>query len=170
MGNRSATAPPTTFTPPVIDHCRQPSGSRRLGGWRSRRPSAPRPSAGACYGHSAANWEKRLLLTMHHIVSDLWSMGILIRELAALYEASPLEVLTASGTLSSTQTLLSRQRQCRGGTPNSASLLAAAGRRSCCARVTRPTSTAANLHWEKQSLLLPKDGGAEVLSLRGHPL
>jgi amino acid adenylation domain-containing protein len=28
-----------------------------------------------------------LLLTMHHIVSDGWSMGVLIRELAALYEA-----------------------------------------------------------------------------------
>ena len=28
-----------------------------------------------------------LLLTMHHIVSDLWSAGILIREVAALYQA-----------------------------------------------------------------------------------
>ncbi|MBW4575237.1 MAG: amino acid adenylation domain-containing protein [Aphanothece sp. CMT-3BRIN-NPC111] len=28
-----------------------------------------------------------LLLTMHHIVSDGWSMGVLIQELAALYEA-----------------------------------------------------------------------------------
>ncbi|MBZ4423315.1 non-ribosomal peptide synthetase, partial [Myxococcus sp. RHSTA-1-4] len=28
-----------------------------------------------------------LLLTMHHIVSDGWSMGVLIREMAALYEA-----------------------------------------------------------------------------------
>jgi amino acid adenylation domain-containing protein len=31
--------------------------------------------------------EHMLLLTMHHIVSDGWSIGILIRELAALYEA-----------------------------------------------------------------------------------
>jgi amino acid adenylation domain-containing protein len=31
--------------------------------------------------------EHVLLLTMHHIVSDGWSMGVLIRELAALYEA-----------------------------------------------------------------------------------
>ncbi|NEQ48312.1 MAG: amino acid adenylation domain-containing protein [Leptolyngbya sp. SIOISBB] len=28
-----------------------------------------------------------LLLTMHHIISDGWSMGVLIRELAALYDA-----------------------------------------------------------------------------------
>jgi amino acid adenylation domain-containing protein len=31
--------------------------------------------------------EHLLLLTMHHIVSDGWSMGVLIREMAALYEA-----------------------------------------------------------------------------------
>src|SRR5919199_263585 len=31
--------------------------------------------------------EHVLLLVMHHIVSDGWSMGVLIRELAALYEA-----------------------------------------------------------------------------------
>ncbi|HEX8349346.1 MAG TPA: condensation domain-containing protein, partial [Hymenobacter sp.] len=31
--------------------------------------------------------EHVLLLTMHHIVSDGWSMGVMIRELAALYEA-----------------------------------------------------------------------------------
>jgi len=31
--------------------------------------------------------ESVVLLTMHHIVSDGWSMGILIRELATLYEA-----------------------------------------------------------------------------------
>jgi condensation domain-containing protein len=31
--------------------------------------------------------EHVLLLTMHHIVSDGWSMGVLVRELAALYEA-----------------------------------------------------------------------------------
>ncbi|HVG20491.1 MAG TPA: amino acid adenylation domain-containing protein, partial [Blastocatellia bacterium] len=40
-----------------------------------------------------------LLVTMHHIVSDGWSMGVFVRELAALYEAfsegkpSPLEEL-----------------------------------------------------------------------------
>ncbi|HEY3581866.1 MAG TPA: amino acid adenylation domain-containing protein, partial [Pyrinomonadaceae bacterium] len=44
--------------------------------------------------------EHALLVSMHHIVSDLWSMGVLIREVATLYEAyasgaeSPLEELT----------------------------------------------------------------------------
>ena len=28
-----------------------------------------------------------LVLTMHHIISDGWSIGVLVRELAALYEA-----------------------------------------------------------------------------------
>ncbi len=46
-----------------------------------------------------ASEEHRLLLTMHHIVTDGWSTGVLIREVAALYEAysqgqsSPLEEL-----------------------------------------------------------------------------
>ncbi|WP_425274976.1 amino acid adenylation domain-containing protein [Pseudomonas corrugata] len=31
--------------------------------------------------------EHVLLVTMHHIVSDAWSMGVLVKELAALYEA-----------------------------------------------------------------------------------
>ena len=31
--------------------------------------------------------EHILLLTLHHIVSDGWSMGVLIQEMAALYEA-----------------------------------------------------------------------------------
>ncbi|HLL71284.1 MAG TPA: amino acid adenylation domain-containing protein, partial [Pyrinomonadaceae bacterium] len=34
-----------------------------------------------------ADDEHVLLLTMHHIISDAWSMGILIREVATLYEA-----------------------------------------------------------------------------------
>src|SRR5215213_7048183 len=44
--------------------------------------------------------EHVLLLTMHHIVSDGWSMGVLVRELCALYETfsqggeSPLPPLT----------------------------------------------------------------------------
>jgi amino acid adenylation domain-containing protein len=34
-----------------------------------------------------------LLLTLHHIAADGWSIGVLTRELGALYEASPLPVL-----------------------------------------------------------------------------
>ncbi|HKI01669.1 MAG TPA: amino acid adenylation domain-containing protein, partial [Thermoanaerobaculia bacterium] len=37
--------------------------------------------------NGAAGDEHALLLTMHHIVSDGWSMGILIREVAAFYES-----------------------------------------------------------------------------------
>src|SRR4029079_9600435 len=43
--------------------------------------------------------EHRLLLTLHHIVSDGWSLSVLVREVAALYDAfsrglgSPLEEL-----------------------------------------------------------------------------
>ncbi|WP_224242635.1 non-ribosomal peptide synthetase [Hyalangium gracile] len=32
--------------------------------------------------------ESRLLLTMHHIISDGWSIGVLVREMAALYTAA----------------------------------------------------------------------------------
>ncbi|PYP83917.1 MAG: non-ribosomal peptide synthetase [Blastocatellia bacterium AA13] len=42
----------------------------------------------------AAELEHVVLLTMHHIVSDGWSMGILIREVAALYEAFSTEGLS----------------------------------------------------------------------------
>src|SRR5690606_36484376 len=31
--------------------------------------------------------EHIILLTMHHIISDGWSMGVLVREIAALYQA-----------------------------------------------------------------------------------
>src|SRR5205823_6766826 len=42
---------------------------------------------------SAASGEHVLLLAMHHIVSDGWSMGVLLRELRALYEGRSLEPL-----------------------------------------------------------------------------
>ncbi|HVR99673.1 MAG TPA: condensation domain-containing protein, partial [Thermoanaerobaculia bacterium] len=41
-----------------------------------------------------AGREHLLLLTLHHIVSDGWSMGVLLREIAALYSSSPLPELT----------------------------------------------------------------------------
>ncbi len=37
--------------------------------------------------------EHLLFLGMHHIVSDAWSMGVLVREIAALYRQSPLPEL-----------------------------------------------------------------------------
>ncbi len=44
------------------------------------------PPLRACLARLADD-EHVLFLTMHHIISDGWSMGVLIRELAALYEA-----------------------------------------------------------------------------------
>ncbi len=44
------------------------------------------PPLRACLVKSSAD-EHILFLTMHHIISDGWSMGVLIRELAVLYEA-----------------------------------------------------------------------------------
>jgi amino acid adenylation domain-containing protein len=38
-------------------------------------------------GADAATGEHRLLVTVHHIVWDLWSLGIFVRELAVLYPA-----------------------------------------------------------------------------------
>src|SRR5690606_1001452 len=31
--------------------------------------------------------ESRLLLTLHHIIADGWSIGVLVRDLAAFYDA-----------------------------------------------------------------------------------
>ena len=65
--------------------------------------AAVRPGARAAAARDAAaagsEQEHVLLLTMHHIVTDGWSMGVLVRELAALYaacatgQASPLPEL-----------------------------------------------------------------------------
>src|SRR5262249_26291905 len=39
-----------------------------------------------------------LLVTMHHIVSDAWSLGVFVRELAALYGAAVASGGTGEGT------------------------------------------------------------------------
>ncbi len=86
--------------------CRSPSArprpraspARRRAGrstWRAGRSSG-RPCCGS------PSEEHVLLLSMHHIVGDGWSMGVLVRELAALYAAfvqgrpSPLPELPSS--------------------------------------------------------------------------
>ena len=77
---------------PVVDlrSEEEASGRRRCRGWRGRRASGRLIwSAGRCCGRVVAAGESEhvLLLTMHHIVSDGWSMGVLARELGALYAA-----------------------------------------------------------------------------------
>jgi amino acid adenylation domain-containing protein len=49
----------------------------------NRKPQTP----ASRFGASASNPEHILLFTMHHIVSDGWSFGVLTRELTALYAA-----------------------------------------------------------------------------------
>ncbi|HTQ81481.1 MAG TPA: amino acid adenylation domain-containing protein, partial [Thermoanaerobaculia bacterium] len=75
--------------------------SRRLVALESRRPfdlgSGPLLRAmlvvhgethGGAHGEAHGEEDHLLLLTMHHIASDAWSMGVLVRELAALYRAA----------------------------------------------------------------------------------
>ncbi|MEM9292774.1 MAG: amino acid adenylation domain-containing protein [Acidobacteriota bacterium] len=63
--------------------------------WLSTAPAAPAlpaaPAAPALPAGPAARWG--LLLTVHHIVSDGWSMGVLVQELGALYQDLPLPPL-----------------------------------------------------------------------------
>ncbi|RYZ40519.1 MAG: amino acid adenylation domain-containing protein, partial [Myxococcaceae bacterium] len=84
-------APPTPFTLPVTDlssHEDRESEVRRLAGQDGREPFdlARGPLLRASLLRLEAG-EHVLLLDMHHVVSDGWSMDVLVREMAALYEA-----------------------------------------------------------------------------------
>ena len=71
--------------------CRRPRARRRLSSWPAKRPAARsisravRCCAACCCGSPRATTS--LALTLHHIASDGWSMGVLVREVAALYPA-----------------------------------------------------------------------------------
>ena len=78
---------------PVIDHSELGQQSKAAAGERVKRQEA---SAGIQSQHWASHRAKLikqdaedhlLLVTMHHIVSDGWSMGVLVKEVSALYEA-----------------------------------------------------------------------------------
>ena len=79
---------------PVVDLSGLPESRREARGAapgrRGGRP-AVRPRRGVrCCAACCCGWRERstsLLLTLHHIVTDGWSMGVLVRELAALYAA-----------------------------------------------------------------------------------
>ncbi|MFP2931773.1 amino acid adenylation domain-containing protein, partial [Pyxidicoccus sp. 3LG] len=85
--------PVSTFRLPVVELGSLPAGQREAEAHRLATDDAGRPfdlSEGPLFRASLlklAPEDHVLLLTMHHIVSDGWSMGILIRELTSLYES-----------------------------------------------------------------------------------
>ncbi|RYZ36378.1 MAG: non-ribosomal peptide synthetase, partial [Myxococcaceae bacterium] len=84
-------SPPTAFALPVTDlssHEDPEAEVRRLGEQEARASFdlAKGPLLRASLLRLGAR-EHVLLLNMHHIVSDGWSMDVLVREMAALYEA-----------------------------------------------------------------------------------
>jgi len=93
-----AIAPSLTITVPVTDlrdlpEAARPDGGRDAQMQRIAREEARRPfdlNHGPLLRVRLLRLEEQehvLLLSMHHIVSDGWSTGVLIRELAALYRA-----------------------------------------------------------------------------------
>jgi len=86
-------APPATFTLPIVDLRELPSVQREQKAQNLAVEEAEKPfdlARGPLLRIVLLQLDETeyvLLLTMHHIVSDLWSAAILIRELAALYQA-----------------------------------------------------------------------------------
>jgi amino acid adenylation domain-containing protein len=85
--------PARPFALPVVDLGAPPGAEREaealaLAGQEARRPFdlAGGPLLRAALLRLGAD-EHVLLVTLHHIVADGWSLGVLVREVAALYEA-----------------------------------------------------------------------------------
>jgi amino acid adenylation domain-containing protein len=83
--------PPAAFSLPVVDLASHPepqAEAERLAQQEAARPFdlARGPLLRACL-LKLSSQRHVLLMTMHHIVSDGWSMGVLVREMAALYRA-----------------------------------------------------------------------------------
>jgi len=78
---------------PIIDLSTRPEEERETESLRLAREEANRPfdlTAGPLLRAMLIRLEEQkhlLLLTTHHIISDGWSIGILVREIAELYEA-----------------------------------------------------------------------------------
>ncbi|MGE6764045.1 non-ribosomal peptide synthase/polyketide synthase, partial [Corallococcus interemptor] len=78
---------------PVVDLSAQPQEQREEEAWRIVAQEARRPfqlATGPLLRGLLVRLEAEehvLLVTMHHVVSDGWSMGVLVREMAAFYEA-----------------------------------------------------------------------------------
>ncbi|MGZ3461025.1 MAG: condensation domain-containing protein, partial [Archangium sp.] len=86
-------APELTVALPVMDLTHLPESARHPEMLRLAREEASRPfdlTRGPLLRTTLLRLGERehvLLLDMHHVVSDGWSLGVLIREMAALYEA-----------------------------------------------------------------------------------
>ncbi|WP_420125381.1 amino acid adenylation domain-containing protein, partial [Longimicrobium sp.] len=86
-------APFAGFTLPVADLSALDAGARESEATRRAQEHAARPfnlAAGPLFRASLlrlADDEHVLLLCIHHVTSDAWSMGVLYRELSALYDA-----------------------------------------------------------------------------------
>ncbi|MET0625827.1 MAG: amino acid adenylation domain-containing protein, partial [Pyrinomonadaceae bacterium] len=85
--------PPAPVPLPVIDLSDLPEGEREERAQRHVNEEAQRPfdlTAGPLLRAGLVKLGEEdyvALFTMHHIVSDGWSMGVLVREVAALYQA-----------------------------------------------------------------------------------
>jgi len=86
-------APPAPPNLPLVDLAGLPDGMRAAEAKRLAEAESVRPfdlARGPLFRAAVlrlAGDEHAVLLAMHHIVSDGWSMGVLVREIAALYAA-----------------------------------------------------------------------------------
>ncbi|MBZ4423371.1 condensation domain-containing protein, partial [Myxococcus sp. RHSTA-1-4] len=86
-------APPSGFTLPVVDLTHLPTEAREIEARRLTAEESQRPfdlARGPLLRATLLRLDAAdhvLLLTMHHIVSDGWSMSILVRELTGFYGA-----------------------------------------------------------------------------------
>ncbi|HTQ81310.1 MAG TPA: condensation domain-containing protein, partial [Thermoanaerobaculia bacterium] len=91
---RQRVAPPELARLPLLDLTALPAGSATAEAGRLEQEQASRGfdlAAGplfACQLVRLAPDRYRLLLTLHHIISDGWSIGVLLRELGALYASA----------------------------------------------------------------------------------
>ena len=141
---------------------------RRRGGSPRRRPTgrstsrAARCCAPPCCASPRA--EHALLLDMHHVVSDGWSMGVLVREITALYAAARRRARRRRSPSCRSSTPTSPSGSASGcaarcwsaSSPTGAQALAgAAGRRSSCRRTGRSRPSATFAGGRLQRLLRP---------------
>jgi amino acid adenylation domain-containing protein len=98
-------APPGPWSLPVVDLAGLPATLRETAALRLAQEEAERPfdlERGPLLRAvllRLAREEQGLLLTLHHIISDGWSLGVLVREITALYCTSPLQAARGASPL-----------------------------------------------------------------------